>query len=404
MVMGLSLWMRGLAIPLTIASFAALSKAGQAELLRVAQPRLQQVQVSQANPNALRESTSAAVFPFSDRGKFGLINRQGQVIVPPQFDTIGCQQEGLIAVEVGAEQGPDGTRSGKWGFINYQGQMVISPQFAFAGCFDQGRAFVLLPAIEQSAQQRVFIDPTGRVVILPAANLAGVFSEGRLLQVVNDRWGYVDQEGQTVIPPQFQEAREFSEGLAAVKVGDRWGYINPSGQMVILPRFTFAAEFSEGLAAVSLDPAETYPQMRLGFIDSTGKLVIAPQLIGINACTGEGPEFSEDRVAIYSDRRTVFLDRQGQTVIQLEGYASNFSEGLAVVWQGDRAGYMTPDGKFAITPQFLNAYPFKNGLAAVRVPAPPNSPNSEQTWGYIDRQGNFVWPPRYGPPTIEQDC
>ena len=58
-----------------------------------------------------------------------------------------------------------------------------------------------------------------------------------------------------------------------------------------------------------------------------------------------------------------------------------FSEGLAVVSNGEGYGYMDKSGQIAIPYRYDDAYPFKNGLGAVR---------KNGKWGYIDENGNEV--------------
>jgi hypothetical protein len=64
-----------------------------------------------------------------------------------------------------------------------------------------------------------------------------------LVQINNDKWGFINTSGNFVIPAQFDDANSFSEGLAAVKVGDKWGYIDKTGQLKIKPQFDNALYF-----------------------------------------------------------------------------------------------------------------------------------------------------------------
>jgi hypothetical protein len=49
-------------------------------------------------------------------------------------------------------------------------------------------------------------------------------------------------------------------------------------------------------------------------------------------------------------------------------------------------GYVNEDGQVVIPPQYLDALPFREGLAAVETP---------QGWGFIDHHGEWVIPPRF---------
>ena len=61
-------------------------------------------------------------------GKWGSINKKGEIVIPLKYDQIGDFHEGLAIVEL----------NGKWGFINTEGQEVISIKYDFVGSFFEG--------------------------------------------------------------------------------------------------------------------------------------------------------------------------------------------------------------------------------------------------------------------------
>ena len=66
-------------------------------------------------------------------GKWGFIDKNGDVVVQPEFDDAHSFQNGLAAVKVG----------NSWGYINMQGKLVIDAVFEDAGDFNSsGCAFV----------------------------------------------------------------------------------------------------------------------------------------------------------------------------------------------------------------------------------------------------------------------
>ena len=50
---------------------------------------------------------------------FGLVNRQGSLILPPEYENISIASEGMIGIK----------SDGKWGFVTQQGKTIIPPQF-----------------------------------------------------------------------------------------------------------------------------------------------------------------------------------------------------------------------------------------------------------------------------------
>ena len=86
-------------------------------------------------------SEVAKVYPFNEgmarivdvEGNYGFIDKNGTVIVNPQFKYAEDFSEGLAAFE----------QNGTWGYIDKKGKIVINPQFDNAFSFDDGVAAVV---------------------------------------------------------------------------------------------------------------------------------------------------------------------------------------------------------------------------------------------------------------------
>ena len=223
------------------------------------------------------------------QGKWGYVDKNGQVVVPFLYDQAtlfdgnwaSVRKNGRYAIidKAGAEVTiyhplaklsrfsgglavAKAKISGQWGYVDETGAFVIQPQFDSADEFSSGLAAV-------SVQGTWFyVTPSGTIALVTPYYRAYAFTEDGLALVQekrDGRYGYIDRTGQEVIPPQYPEARRFSQGLAPVRVGDRWGYITTSGATAISPRYTEAYPFVGGRALV-LDGLSSY-----FFIDSTGE-------------------------------------------------------------------------------------------------------------------------------------
>ena len=153
---------------------------------------------------------------YSIGSKCGFQDKQGKVVIKPQFD--GCQSfsQGLAAVRVDK----------KWGYINKTGKFIISPQFDFADSFFEERGLIVFNG------KIGFIDKTGKVVIKPEFDpnlddfLRTKFKE------------YPDR----VMPRDVMPYR-FSSGLAVVSKDDKCGYIDKTGKFAIEPQFLSCERF-----------------------------------------------------------------------------------------------------------------------------------------------------------------
>jgi hypothetical protein len=120
-----------------------------------------------------------------------------------------------------------------------------------------------------------------------------------------------------------------------------------------------------------------------------------------NATTAEKVAFFDVKV----NGKYGFIDKTGKVVIAPQfAQARPFSEGLAAVsisghwetkkslvprFEGGKWGYMDATGQMVIAPQFAMAYDFREGLAAV-LPKEPASEEIVARYGYIDRTGRMV--------------
>src|SRR6478672_1770116 len=95
-------------------------------------------------------------------------------------------------------------------------------------------------------------------------------------------------------------------------------------------------------------------------------------LFALTACSRVEPARpGEQRNGLFLIRqngRSGFVTSRAQVKIAPQfDQAGAFSDGLAVVSVGGRAGYINTDGKFVINPQFDGGAPFSEGLAAVKI-------------------------------------
>lgn len=271
-------------------------------------------------------------------------------------------------------------RGGKFGFINRQGNVVIEAKFDDAENFSEGFALVSFNGMKG------FIDETGKLaIVLKDFEVINGFTDGlaRGNMTAGSPYtkGYVDKSGKLVIDTKASGACEFSEGLACVQTG-KWGFIDSSGQFVIKPQFDEVSYFREGLAAVTFWDDSKASRHKQGYLDKTGKVVIKPQY-------DVAQPFSEGLAAVGvmngDDYLFGFIDKAGAMVIKPQfEWTYTFHEGLAAVQVSKKWGFVDKSGSMAIGPKFDKAERFSEGLAAVAVGG---------KWGYIDKTGKYIWQP-----------
>lgn len=269
----------------------------------------------------------------------------------------------------------------KWGYIDSQGNLMIDYIYEHADFFNEGVATVGINGTEG------LIGTDGKYVIRPRFSSCSNYSEGWAHIVTKDnneyRHGFANIEGQVFYRDYFNNnTGSFNSGLAVFEINHKFGYVNTNGEIVIEPQYLCAFDFSEGLAMVVNDNS------KCGFIDSYGELVIPfkYEYHPMQAYLYQG--FHDGLAVVREDNKYGYVNTKGEYVASpIYDYANEFSEGLAAVSIDDKWGYINKMGEMVIESQFDYATSFHNGFAYAK-------PLGEEYYyfGVIDKNGNFITP------------
>jgi hypothetical protein len=168
-------------------------------------------------------------------GKIGYINKSGQFVIEPKFSSENALSAGLLSA-LGVLPSPKSFSEGlaavnvdgKWGYIDKTGQIVIEPKFDRPGVFSGGLARVTI------GKKRGYIRRNGEYAIEPRFFTAGTFHEG-LAFVSEDgsKSCCIDETGDVVFELKSGFPKRFYCGLAPV-LGrkEHLGYVNRRGKFV----------------------------------------------------------------------------------------------------------------------------------------------------------------------------
>jgi hypothetical protein len=318
--------------------------------------------------------------------------------IPYIYDHVWDFSEGMAAIH----------QDGKWGFIDRTGNLVIPAIYDEIQSFSEGMAAARIS--DHQDGKWGFIDKAGNVVIPFIYDGAGSFSEGlAAVRVIDDRnagkLGFIDKTGDLVIPMIYDSALSFSEGLAAVGsggelvieetysyvVGNKWGFIDKAGNEIVPPRYSnvFLGGFHNGLAMVSYewDMSGTY-----SYIDKTGREVVPFTNYAIYWYFQDGGAdwfyIHDDLIIMQYGDYFGFADRNGDEVLPaIYERVQPFSEGLAPVFRDESWRIIDKTGReIAVLDNYDSVMPFFEGMAAVHI---------NWKWGFIDKAGNEIIPPIY---------
>ena len=316
------------------------------------------------------EDSSVSVEPGQDRPLLaGLIDSSGRQVLPCRYAEVRHPSNNRILVYDGENIG----------FSDLQGNIVIPIQYRDATTFFQGRAAVAL-VIDSAYLLYTFIDTLGRQLFPPSFQNARSFIDGFAPVRRYDRWGIIDTLGNEILPTVYEELSMPDHGF--VFAGDNEGLAlfnlnskNP-GHPVTQPLFRPITLLADGRIGVSRNG-------KLGYLDTFGNEVIPCQYDEI------GP-FIDNRAFVRLGDLCGIIDTLGHPILPLQytnrtpkGRKYVYFDGLALVEQNGRLGYVDRDGNLAIPFYFEEAYQFSEGLAAVR---------KDGAWGYIDTNGDIFLP------------
>jgi len=128
-------------------SIQTLQKESKEEDLQFFQAWLRSRDEPQACSREIERKTyDGPLFPAIKDGKYGFIDIKDNVVIPPIFTSAKYFSEGLAAVQVGGRSYIDslpgsgqyiGSEKGKWGYIDRTGEIKIPPQFSEAREFSE---------------------------------------------------------------------------------------------------------------------------------------------------------------------------------------------------------------------------------------------------------------------------
>lgn len=270
--------------------------------------------------------------------KFGLMNKEGKVILTPKYDYIGEFKNKLAVVNLGGNWSELGIFGGKFGYINNIGEEVIELKYEQAKKFSDNLGLIKIDG------KYGYINNNNKIVIQPQYEMAKSFSEGCALVYKNNQENkkypvFIDKRNREIIDCSnyimetfFEtgesEYSEFKNGLAyfGIKENDKikYGYINKEGKEVIDALYKKVFLFNEyGYAKVVKfninDEDEDYIIINKNGIKQTENVYSNVYL---------GTEFDVNNIAkVYNNRNDdifyAYINLQGDYIWKQRGYDKN---------------------------------------------------------------------------------
>jgi hypothetical protein len=294
----------------------------------------------------------------SVEGKYGLIDLEGNLVVPCEYEQLQGVSEGVAAARV----------KNRWGFVDTKGREVIPFVYEAVqvGGFYQGRA---------------------------AVNKAG-------------SWLFVNRKGEAEWPMEggYQAIGQLSEGLSSACVlaeggSVRYGYVDVEGHVKVPLRFELAEPFRRGFAIVGMRVANSQSvirEMRYGVIDRNGKTIVPVQLNNQTEARLKRDSLGIIGFASLAHKgRNCRVNQQGHVYdcesdaaykMQRDWFGTRCEQAdLVAVHQKGQWGFCNRSGKIVIPCQYKVVQCFSGGLALVWKSLDP------EVYYYIDSSGRAYY-------------
>ncbi len=366
-------------------------------------------------------------------GKWGYIDRTGEIKIPPQFGEAKQFSEGLALV-AGDEGG-----EGPVGFIDTQGLYKINPKYAHhSSPFKNGIAKVTLAKIEQiDFKDGKYFNSSGTQVDWTTANKIG----GERRRLLKGHW--IDTSGKEIDGIKalgiIKLNRIAFEQENAIKIHgrtykvDQYGLKDGKGHVAVKAKFYSIGDFynqtqgkvNEFTSACIVSTWDALPWINVahsetqkcGLIDMDGNFVVAPDFDNIMLLAEDLAVFTigcDSPRQCNAGKKGIFSIKEQRIIVNPQFMdIARLNDGLIAVNLDGKWGFIDVSGKYVIQPQFTSASPFKDGLAQVgladyinktgeyvykglmgdlqpkpkKIPAPPVAGNPESASGSLVKKG-----------------
>jgi len=159
-------------------------------------------------------------FPVKVDKKWGLMDVDGNLILPPNYDAIGEFKAFGYAVM---------QKEGRVGLLNKQGEEVVKPFYDDIKVLDS-----TLFAVMEDTQWKV-INLSGELVLATGYDRVQVWQGSILGYMKDQKWGMANAQGSEICRPIYDEIELLQAGYFQTRIADQLGLIRSDGTVLKVP-------------------------------------------------------------------------------------------------------------------------------------------------------------------------
>lgn len=335
------------------------------------------------------QRTSPQFYISSQRSeaRWVYINNEGEVVLDPAADYVldyDWNQKSALIMRRNGHTDLYGHPDADFGIIDFEGNEIIPTQYDEIGVYSNyfiiGKRGTPTFTFNKKGHQ-IFVNPTKPS---PFREAYSVYKNEEGL------WGYIDTAGNIAIPPRYAVARPFSEGLAmVVDSTGNCGFINRAGEKVIQTGIDgrlkdFVGDFHDGLCWWSNNNKKWNAYLPTGEVAfQIGALFAYRKITGKDAPPfthhtlhtlpmdfSSGVAVIQHPDSLTGRPRPAVINKAGTIVIPAGKYAhiGAFNHLGVARYQEEKngpVGLLNTAGKVLLPPTYKDIAPFQQGYAKV---------------------------------------
>lgn len=153
-------------------------------------------------------------------GKYGIVDRQGNLKLKVVYDSIGNFFNGYAKIKF----------NGKYGLIDEKFNIVLKP--VYDGVRDVIDSSIIVKNYEKNKKvQYGCINSEDMSLVLPLDyDMIFLSSEDRMRVQKDNKWGFIDTKCKLITKVKYDKVGDFSNSVAKVQKDKLWTYINRDGK------------------------------------------------------------------------------------------------------------------------------------------------------------------------------
>lgn len=242
-------------------------------------------------------------------------------------------------------------KEAKWGYVDENGDVRIPPQYDYAAGFNKGVALVI------KADKIGYIDKSNQVLIPFQYDDGEDYKKGLIVALKGDYLGIINKANQVILPFEYDEIGALDQDLILVSKNNRYGYVNHQGEIAIPLQYNRAYDF-QGPYALAIDSG------KYGVIGKGGNVHVPFVYSWLESFNPKG------YCRAKKDSLFGLLDWNGGEILPfIYSHIGESEDSLLLIEKDGKYGYASIRGNIQISPQFdfvpeaLTWGTFKNGYA-----------------------------------------